>query len=82
MQEIEDLLKSATETKKCEKTLEEFNLEMLAQLTASVRPARHVPNLAALEWVLDQLNSSMPPTELDMEWFSIGCPQVSRSQCF
>mmetsp|Transcript_32001 Transcript_32001/g.85440 ORF Transcript_32001/g.85440 Transcript_32001/m.85440 type:complete len:239 (-) Transcript_32001:26-742(-) len=59
------------------KTLEEFNLEMLAQLTAAVRPARYVPNLAALQWVLDRLNSASPPTELDMEWFSIGCPQAT-----
>ena len=49
---------------------------MLAQLTAAVRPTRHVPNMAALQWVLDQLNSATPPSELDMEWYSIGCPQV------
>lgn len=68
--------KAAAGEAKKDKTLEEITLEMLEQLGASVRPARNVPNVEALSWVLEQLRSSNPPSTLDMEWFSMGDPQV------
>ncbi|KAJ1473050.1 hypothetical protein T484DRAFT_1973874 [Baffinella frigidus] len=60
-----------------EKTLEEITLEMLEQLGAAVRPSRHVPNLEALNWVVGKLHSAEPPTELDMEWCSVGDEQAA-----
>eukprot|EP00961_Rhodomonas_salina_P187457 2530674-Rhodomonas_salina.1 len=70
--------KAAAGEAKKDKTLEEITLEMLEQLGASVRPARNVPNVEALSWVLEQLRSSNPPSTLDMEWFSMGDPQATE----
>jgi len=59
-------------------TLEEITMAMLEQLGASVRPARHVPNAAALKWILDMLASAEPPEELNMEWFSLGDAEAAE----
>jgi hypothetical protein len=70
---------AANETGEAKKTLEEITLSVLDDLKASVRPARYVPNEEALAEVLEQLKSADPPSELDMEWFSVGDEQVWRA---
>ncbi|EKX54778.1 hypothetical protein GUITHDRAFT_131789 [Guillardia theta CCMP2712] len=54
------------------KSLEEITLKMLDELGSTVKPARYVPNVEAIQWTISQLQSASPPQELDMEWFSVG----------